>query len=165
MVAAVLHLHEGAGAASKAVDQVRRGFPDRHDVVDQDFFFAFGAERVTPGKHGAGVGPCGGPQLLLIAEHAVDLGHRGKRCGLGLRGTAGDDDAGTRPLAPQLADRLPRLPRRLRGDRAGVDHHGVGEPGRFRLAPDQLQLVGIEPAAEGEDIDAHATAVTGRRPE
>ena len=32
-------------------------------------------------------------QLLLVAEHEVDLGHGGEGCRLGLRGAAGDDDA------------------------------------------------------------------------
>src|SRR5262249_37539426 len=51
--------------------------------------------------------------------------------------------------------RLARLPHRFGGDRAGVDHHGVGEAGSGRLAADHLGLVGVEPAAEGDDVDAH----------
>ena len=56
-----------------------------------------------------------------------------KVCGLDLRRAAGDHDARARPLARELADRLARLPHRLGGHRAGVDHDGVGEA--RRLAP------------------------------
>ena len=36
MIAALLHLHEGARAAVEARDQMRRGLAHRHDVVDDD---------------------------------------------------------------------------------------------------------------------------------
>ena len=34
MVAAVLHLQHGARAAFEGIDELRRGFLHRHDVVD-----------------------------------------------------------------------------------------------------------------------------------
>ena len=64
-------------------------------------------------------------ELLLIAQHLVDLGHGGEAGGIDLGGAAGDDDAGLGILAPGLADRLARLARRLGGDGAGVDHDGA----------------------------------------
>ena len=60
----------------------------------------------------------------------VDLGHGGEAGGLDLRGAAGDDDARLGLLARAPADRLAGLALGLGGDGAGVDHHGVGEPGR-----------------------------------
>ena len=45
MVAAVLHLDEGAGAAFETFDQVRGGLPDRHDVVDDRLWRIGEAER------------------------------------------------------------------------------------------------------------------------
>src|SRR5262249_19305715 len=56
-------------------------------------------------------------------------------------------------------DGLARLPHRLRRHRAGIDDDGTGEPGRLRLAADHLRLIGVEPAAEGDDIDAHWVAL------
>ena len=94
-------------------------------------------------------------ELVRVADHAIDLGHGGKCFGLGLRRATGDDDARLRPLPPHLADRLPRLAHRLGGDRAGVDHNGVRQPGRGRRAADHFRFGGVEPAAEGQDIDAH----------
>ena len=44
MVAAVLHLHEGARAAFDAVDEMRGGLRHRHDVVDDDLFLGRDAE-------------------------------------------------------------------------------------------------------------------------
>ena len=106
VVAAVLHLHEGAGAVRQALDHVRGGFAHAHDVVDADLLLAGHAEV----RHAAiGVGG----QLLRIAEDEVDLRHGGEGRGLGLRGAAGHDDAPLRMLAARLADRLARLPHRL----------------------------------------------------
>src|SRR5205085_2446355 len=51
------------------------------------------------------------------------------------------------------ADRLARLAHRLAGHRAGVEHHRVGEPVGGRLLADDLALVGVEAAAEGDDVD------------
>ena len=62
------------------------------------------------------------------------------------------------PLALQPADRLPRLRHGLVGDRAAVDDDGVGEPGALGLARDHFGFEGVEAAAEGDDVDAHAQA-------
>ena len=51
MVAAVLHLHEGAGVAAHAVEEMRRRLLDRHDVVDEDFLGIGDAEiAATAGR-------------------------------------------------------------------------------------------------------------------
>src|SRR5262249_60720340 len=76
-----------------------------------------------------------------------------------LRRTARNHDGRIGMLALELADRLARLPHRLRRHRAGIDDDGIGEPGRLRLATDHLALIGVEPAAEGDDVDAHWAAL------
>src|SRR6185503_17303866 len=101
MVAAVLDLQEGAGVAFDAAYAMqRRGFR-RHDVADLDFFESI---QRSPGRGG---------QLLLVAEHAIDLGHCTEGPGIGLRGAAGDDDLRAWPLAAEFADRLAGLLHRL----------------------------------------------------
>ena len=81
-----------------------------------------------------------------------------KFCGLGLRGAAGDDDARLRVVAARLADRLPGLAHGLAGDGAGVEDHGAAfqraEAGAFGLAPHHFGFIGVQPAAEGHDVDA-----------
>ena len=129
MVAAVLDLDEGAGTAVHALDQVAGGLPHRHDVVDADRRLAVRAE--------AAIG--GGRQLLAIAEHEVDLRHRGEAGRVDLRGAARDHDPRRRVLAPRLADRLPGLAHRLAGDGAGVDEDRVAQPAasaRARITSD-----------------------------
>ena len=60
-----------------------------------------------------------------------------------------------RPLARRLADRLARLALGLRRHRAGVDDDHIREAG-FGCKPlDRLRFIGVETAAEGEDVDAH----------
>src|SRR5262249_57549309 len=68
----------------------------------------------------------------------------------------GDREGGVGAPGLEPADRLARLPHRLGRHRAGVDHDRLGEAGRLRLPPDHLRLAGVEPATEGDDIDAHA---------
>ncbi len=140
VVAAILHLHEGAGVpvygVGRPVDEVRRGLAHRHDVADEDLLLGLNAEverrmvECLPRRR-----PARGRQLLLIAEHAVDLGHAGEAGRLGLRGAAGDDDAALRVLALQPADRLARLLHRLAGDGAGVDDDGALQARRRRPSP------------------------------
>ncbi len=114
---------------------------------------AFGASP-TPKAARASL-PRRGAELLGVAEDAIGLGHGDESLRLGLRRAAGDDDLRLRPLAAQRADRLPRLAHRLGGDGAGVDHHRVAQAGALRFAADHFRLGGIEPAAEGDDLDAH----------
>src|SRR5215468_1503100 len=71
--------------------------------------------------------------LLLVAQHQCDLRHIREGFGFGLR--------------------------RAARNRAGIDHDGIGEPGGVRLAADHLRLIGVEPAAEGNDVDAHWVAL------
>src|SRR6185437_10280801 len=85
------------------------------------------------------------------------LRHIGEHLRLGLRRAAGDDDAQRGPFALEPADRLPRLRDRLIGDRAAVDDDGVIESGALGLCAQNLGLEGVEAAAKGDDVNAHAT--------
>src|SRR5665213_2112376 len=98
-----------------------------------------------------------GGQLLFVAEHAIDLGHRGEHAGIGLGGTTGHHELRIGPLAARLADRLARLLHRRAGHRAGVEHHGIVDAGSRHRVTNDLRLGEIQPAAEGDDIGAHAT--------
>src|SRR3954447_12164957 len=102
MVAAVLYLQYGARVIFETVDELRRGFLHRHDVVDQ---YARGClqeiGRVAPGV-----------EFFLIADNAVYFGHLSIGFRLYLRGAAGNDDLGVRMFPPRPADRLTRLPHR-----------------------------------------------------
>src|SRR5690606_1043309 len=151
MVAAVLHLHEGARPALDGIDHVRGGFPHLHDVVDAHLLEQVDAEI---GQRAVGMAL----QLLFVAEDEIDLLHGGEAGRVGLRRAAGDDDARGRVGAPRLADRLPCLSHRFAGNGAGVDDDRSAfervKAGGMRLAPHHLRLVGIEPAAEGDDVDA-----------
>ena len=113
VVAALLHLDEGARPAGELGHQMRRGLARGHDVADQP----------EPGVV-ASSSPAW--QFFGVAQHAVDVGQRGPRGGVDLGRAAGDDDPGVRPLARQPADRLARLALGLGGHRAGVDDHGIG---------------------------------------
>src|ERR1700692_3176778 len=63
------------------------------------------------------------------------------------------------PIACRASrDRLPRLADRFGGDGAGVDHHGVVKTGALGFAADHFRLGRVEPAAEGDDLDAHGAA-------
>ncbi len=94
-----------------------------------------------------------GLDLLLIADDVVDLVHGGEAGGIDLRGAAGDDDLGVGPRAADLADRLARLAHGLTRHGASVDDHGVAEPRRVRMLAHDLGFIGVEPAAEGDDLD------------
>ena len=81
-------------------------------------------------------------------------GSRAQDVGVQLHGAAGDDDARARPFARRAADRLARLAFGLGRHRAGVDDHRVVQAGG--VAAHHLAFVGVQAAAEGEDLDAHA---------
>ena len=125
---------------------------DRHDVADERF------RRVCLNARGADIGPRLSGEFFPIAEHTIGFRHGGKSLRLGLRSTAGDDDVGLRPLAAQRADRLTRLAHGLRGHRAGVHHHRVGEPGLFGVPANHFGFRSVEPAAEGDDLHTHDAA-------
>ena len=145
MVAAVLHLQEGARMALDNVHRVPCVPFHRHDVADGD----------TRAVVGPRICPCSRVELFLVADDAVDLRHGRERAWLGLRRAAGDHDARIGPLALDAPDGLARLPHRFGGNSAGIYHHRVVETGR--RAPDHFRLGDVEPAAEGDDVEAHAT--------
>ena len=76
-------------------------------------------------KSAGQAGPGAGLHLFGIADHRVDLGHRGEGLRLGLGRAAGDDEARVGVFAPQFADLLPGLAHRLGRHGAGVDDHRV----------------------------------------
>src|SRR5262249_61996190 len=158
VVAAILHLHEGTRAPLEAVDEMRGRLPHRHDVVDGDLFLG-GEPEGCPRQDIAMLPPGLRADLLLVAQHQCDLRHVREGFGLGLRRAARAHAGRGGMLALDLADRLARLPHRLRRDRAGIDDDHIGKPGCLRLAADHLRLIGVEPAAEGDDIDAHWVAL------
>jgi hypothetical protein len=139
MIAALLHLHEGARPAGELRHQMRRRLPRRHDV-------RYRARRIRA--------PAISQQLLGIAQHAMHAGQRRPGLRRDLRRAAGDDDTRLRPVAMRATDRLPRLPLRLGRHRAGVDDDGVVQPAG--QVAHHLALIGIEPAAKRQNIDSHA---------
>jgi len=93
----------------------------------------------------------------------VDFLHGGKGLRLDLGGAAGDDEPRAWPLAPRLADRLARLADRFAGDGAGVEDDGVREAVGGALAGDRLGFAGVQPAAEGDDIERPGQPRSGTR--
>ena len=154
MIAALLDLEEGAGAAFDGLD---RGAPRSRVTVMMSATSIRGrspaARRVKVSRR----------ELLLIAQHLVDLGHGGEAGGIDLGGAAGDDDARLGMLAPRLADRLARLALASAVTAQVLIDHGVGEPGRGGMAAHDLGLEGVEPAAEGDDLDHGIGHGPGRR--
>src|SRR6185312_15452391 len=71
-------------------------------------------------------------------------------------GAAGDDDLHAGPVAPETADRLPRLAHGFAGHGAGVDDHRLGHAGGLGLAPHRFGFDDVEPAAEGDDVEGHS---------
>ena len=154
MIAAVLDLHIGAMAA-KAVDQMARCFPHRHDVID---LHPFGhADQVGRSNPAPGVGL----HLFVVADDPGHFGHGGKGLRLCLGRTAGDDDRRARILAVQLADLLLGLAHRLGRDGTGVDDHRIRQPGSSGEVLHRLRLIGIETAAKrGKNRGVHLWAAT-----
>src|SRR4051812_11266761 len=137
---------------------MQRGLAHRHDVIDAGFFFLFEPERCAIEPVSL-FGPEPGAHLLFVAENKRDLGHLCEGFRLGLCRAAGDDDRRVRALACEPADRLARLAHRLGGHRAAIDDDCVFDAGRRGVAADHLGLVGVQSAAEGDDLGAHqATA-------
>ena len=158
VIAAVLNLDECPRVPFDAVDQVQGGLPHRHDVVDADLLFRVDTERRAIERRTL-TGPECGIELAIIADDERDFTHAGEGLRLGLRRAARDDDLRIGALALEAADRLARLAHGLRRHRAGVHHHGVCDAGAGGCVADHFRLVGVEPASEGDDVDAHATAV------
>ncbi len=166
MIATVLDLYEHPRQAFlKPFQQMRRHVANRHDVGDRDFFLIGNAECRRRVERRARIAPSLTAHLVVIAEHAIDLGHVGKHLGLDLRRAAGHDDPGFRPLALQSADRLPRLRHRLIGDRAAIDDDGICEPRALGLPRHHFGLEGIEAAAERDNLDAHGSTLMAQATE
>ena len=152
MVTAVLHLHIGARARTKPVDQMPGSFGHGHDIVDLHALrFTHEIRRQPP--------PCLGLHFLGIADHGVHLGHGGKCLGLGLGGAAGHDEPRIGVFATQFANLLPRLAYRLGGYGAGIDHDGTLKPRLPGKVFHGLGLIGVQPAPKGGEFwRAHSAA-------
>jgi len=74
------------------------------------------------------------------------------------RRASGYHDICARPLAQRASHRLPRLPHRLVGHRAAVEHDRVGRARAQRRRADRFALGEVEPAAEIDDLDTGAGA-------
>jgi hypothetical protein len=161
MVAPVLHLHE-ARPPIQAIDEMRGRLPHGHDIVDRDFLLG-GETEGSSRQSGAMLAPDLRVHLLLVAQDQRDLRHLREGLGCDLRGAAGHHDRRAGTLALETADGLARLPDGLLRHRTGSDNDGIGQAGTLRLAADHLALIGIEPAAEGDDINAHRFALALKR--
>ena len=144
MVAAILHLQEGAGLAVEMIHHLRRGFAHAHDVVDADAFGARPIAEIGIGLRRRAFPDCPAPHPLPAWRHR-SAGSVWAAQPVTMMRRAG-------PFALQPADRLARLAHRFGGHGAGIDHHGVAQ---LRLAGarlDRLALIGVEAAAEGDDF-------------
>ena len=135
MVAALLDLDEGAGAAFKPLDQMAGCFLHRHNVSDKN---------LSLGMVG---GIC---QFFGIADYSVDFGHTGKRVGIYLSGAASHNYLRAGPLATCLANRLARLAFGFLCDSTGVEDDRIIQSGS--TASNNLGLESVEAAAEGDDV-------------
>ena len=94
------------------------------------------------------------PNARAIFARMKDLYARGEKIDRLTVAKNGAKGKGTK-LAAKPADGLPGLGRGFARNRAGVDDQNAGEAGRRGFATDHLRLVGVEPAAEGDDVDGH----------
>ena len=120
-----------------------RGLAHRHDVVDRDLLAALDRKRLEDR----------GFRLLLIADDVIDLVHGGEAVRIDLRGAAGHHDLGVGAHPPRPPNSLARLAHGLGRHRAGVDDHRVAHSGGVGMLAHDFGLIGIEPAAEGDDLD------------
>ena len=138
MVAALLHLDDGPGAAVEAFDQMRRCLAHREN---------------SPADTPAEIAVAFGAHLFGIAEHGVDFGHCREARGIDLRRATRDDERAPRMFAAQLADGLPRLTLGLGRNGAGIDDDRVVEPGRLGMPADRFGFEGVEAATERDDVE------------
>src|SRR5215213_2697170 len=109
------------------------------------------------------IGIARGFQLLAIAEDAIDLVHGSKGAIFELGGATRDNEASLRALATRAADGLTGLSQGFGRHGTGVEDDGVVQTGVERRGADHLGLIGVEPAAEGNDLDiVHAGTVRSR---
>ena len=147
MVAAILHLHEGACAAFEMLSEMRGSLAHSHDIGDTH---AFGIGMgITQGA------PCVGLRLFLIADDTVDLRHGRKHRWIDLRGAACHNDARFRMLALHAPDRLARLSHCLAGDGTSVDDGEMTMPRFFSRFLHRFGFSDVETATESEEINAH----------
>ena len=116
------------------------GLAHRHDVADCDALTCLRRQALQ----------C---ELLPVADDPVDLGHRGVARWVELGGAAGGDDGCLGVLPPGAADRLACLSLGLASDRTGIDDDALGQARSTRTAAHDLRLVGVEPAAHGDDLE------------
>ncbi len=96
-----------------------------------------------------------------VPAQEVGVAHAGEALGDGVGEAPDEDHLRVRMLAPQAADRLAGLLLGERGHRARADEVEVGLAARElelsrEAAAHHLGLVLVDPAAEGEDLDARA---------
>ena len=134
------------------------GLAHRHDVVDDDLLAVADAEIAAAA------------QVSAFSFSSLPMTRRPpawprRSAGSICARAAGDDDPRVRAARGEPADRLPRLAHRFGGHRAGVDDHDVVEPGGLGVRAASPPLVGVEPAAEGDDVDldAHHAAPAKQR--
>ena len=128
MVAAVLHLQEGARVAFDAVDRMRRVPFHRHDVADRD--------------RRAVAGPDRGSSFSSLPRTRSTSGMAANMAGSVCAAQPVTTMRASGAFALDAADALPRLAHRFRRHRAGVDHHGVAEARRAarRITSDSAML-------------------------
>ena len=156
MVAAVLHLDEGARPALDRVDHMGGGLAHGHDVVDARLLGIVDAEIRQRAIVAGAASFSSLPSTRSTSSMAAKL------CGSVCAAQPVTMMRAFGLLAARLADRLPGLAHGFGGDRAGVeDHRAIVEPakpGGFGLAAHHLGFIGVEPAAEGDDVDRHQAA-------
>ena len=168
MIAAVLHLDEGTGPALDRFDHMAGGLAHGQDVVDPHLLAVADAE----------IGQLRGRQPRSISRHC-----RARDRPRPWRQNVAGSVCAAQPVTMMraagfsrraLPDRLPRLPHRLAGHRAGVeDDRAAGEliqAGVRCLAAHHLGFIAVQAAAEGErprcssgDVLAVSRPGAGRR--
>ena len=137
VVASLLYLKKAACVPGKGVQHMGRGFAYLHHVADNHRRVALG--KRLPGRRG---------QLVVIADHMVDLGHGIPIVGGDLRGASGNDDPGIGILAARAANSLAGLALGLGRHSAGIEDDRVVQAGAGGLITNNLGFPDIQPAAE-----------------
>ena len=123
MVAALLDLNESTCPVAESVQQVARGFPHGHDVVDHNRNLG----HIAFALH-----------LLDVAENSVDFWHCGESVRIDLRRASGDDDLRAGAFTPCLTDRLTGLSFGFRRHGAGIDDDDIGAAGGLCMIANDL---------------------------